>query len=353
MTLSKTNANTTLSLHELGWKPFFQQQLTLDEWDDAIPARVVELHRSIIVVQTEDKRLSLPVLPDMAGITVGDWLLMNHDDHFCRQLERQSLFARKAAGSKVNSQSIAANVDTVFIVSSMNNDFNLNRIERFLALAHEAGADPVVVLTKADLCSDPQDYIRQVQSMDSMLMVEAVNALDTNSVNALISWCTTGKTVAFLGSSGVGKSSLVNTLLNTTSQATGTIREDDSKGRHTTTSRSLHPMPSGSLLLDTPGMRELQLADCEQGVEETFADISRLARDCQFSDCQHNGEPGCAIAAALNQGQLDTRRLNNFRKLMREQALNAATLAQKRARDKSLSRLYRSVQSESRLRKKG
>ena len=350
---SHTTENPTLSLHELGWKPFFQQQLTLDEWEDAIPARVIELHRSIIVVQTEDKRLTLPVIPDMTGITVGDWLLVNHDDHFCRLLERQSLFARKAAGSKVNSQGIAANVDVAFIVSSMNSDFNLNRLERFLALTNEAGAEPVVVLTRADLCADPQDYIRQVQAMDSMLTVEAVNALDASSVNALTSWCTTGKTVAFLGSSGVGKSTLVNTLLNKAAQATGTIREDDSKGRHTTTARSLHPMPSGSLLLDTPGMRELQLADCEQGVEETFADIRRLASSCQFSDCQHNGEPGCAIASALELGQLDTRRLNNYRKLMREQALNSATLAQKRARDKSLSRLYRSVQGESRRRKKG
>ncbi|KEQ14612.1 GTPase RsgA [Endozoicomonas montiporae] len=342
-----------MSLHELGWKPFFQQQLTLDEWDDAIPARVVEQHRSVIVIQTEDERLSLPVLPDMTGITVGDWLLINRENRFSRLLDRQSLFSRKAAGGKVNSQCIAANVDTVFIVSSMNHDFNLNRIERFLALVHEAGAEPVVVLTKADLCEDPQSYLQQVRSMDAMLMVEPVNALDTHSVKALDSWCSMGKTIAFLGSSGVGKSTLVNTLLHRQSQTTGNIREDDSKGRHTTTARSLHPMSSGSLLLDTPGMRELQLADCEQGVEETFADIQRLTQQCQFSDCQHNGEPGCAIEQAIDDGQLEPRRLNNYRKLMREQAMNAATLAEKRARDKSLSRLYQSVQNESRRRKKG
>ena len=151
----------------------------------------------------------------------------------------------------------------------------------------------------------------------------------------------------------MGKSTLVNTLLGQQSQETSDIREDDSKGRHTTTSRSLHAMPSGGLLLDTPGMRELQLADCEQGVEETFADISALAQECQFGDCQHNGEPGCAIGHAIEQEQLDPRRFGNYQKLMREQAMNSASLAEKRARDKSLSRMYRSVQNESRRRKKG
>lgn len=351
--MTHSNSLSILSLHELGWKPFFQQQLALEEWDDTTPARVVERHRSMIVAQTETQRLSLPLLPSMKGLTVGDWILLDSNDRFHRLLDRQSLFARKAAGSRIASQSIAANVDTVFVVSSMNNDFNLNRIERFLALVNEAGAEPVIVLTRADLCDAPQGYIQQIQSMDSMLMVEPVNALDADSVSVLKNWCTAGKTVAFLGSSGVGKSTLVNSLLGQESQSTGGIREDDSKGRHTTTSRSLHTFPEGGLLLDTPGMRELQLADCEQGVEETFADISALAQQCQFGNCQHNGEPGCAITEALKQKQLDPRRLGNYQKLMREQAINSASLAEKRARDKSLSKMYRSVQNESRRRKKG
>ena len=195
--MTHINSISNLSLPALGWKPFFQQQLTLDEWEDAIPARIVELHRSIIVVQTENNRLSLPVLPNMTGLTVGDWILLNQNESFHRLLDRQSLFARKAAGSKVESQSIAANVDTVFVVCSMNNDFNLSRIERFLALANEAGAEPVIVLTKADLCDEPQDYIQQIHSMDSMLMVEAINGLDADSVNVLAEWCSPGKTVAF------------------------------------------------------------------------------------------------------------------------------------------------------------
>jgi ribosome biogenesis GTPase len=286
-------------------------------------------------------------------MVVGDWVLLAADGTFIRLPERLSLFSRKAAGSKVATQNIAANVDTVFIVDSLNSNFNLNRIERYLVLAHDAGVEPVVVLTKADTAADPQHYVQQVQALDRMLMVEAVNALDPASVSVLSDWCGSGKTVAFLGSSGVGKSTLINTLSGQTEQETGTIREQDAKGRHTTTARSLHFIPGGGMLLDTPGMRELQLAACEQGIEETFAEISELAAQCRFSDCRHRNEPGCMIQKAIHAGELDQRRLDNYLKLLREQALNGATLAEKRAKDKSLGKMYRSVQAESTRLKKG
>ena len=346
-------STSTLSNINLGWRPFFQQQLTLEEWDDCSPARVVEQHRSNLIVLSEQGSLSLPVTSSMPSLTVGDWVLLTHDGQFHRVLERVSVFSRKASGSKVQEQLIASNIDTLFVVCSMNNDFNLNRIERYLALANEAGVEPVVVLTKADCCDDPDDFKYQVQAIDPFLMVETVNALDKKSVCVLQNWCSNGKTVAFMGSSGVGKSTLINTLPGASDQSTGSVREDDSKGRHTTTSRSLHLIPTGGLLLDTPGMRELQLADCEQGVDETFSEVTALADQCRFHDCQHENEPGCAIQQALEEGELDSRRFNNYLKLMREQALNGATLAEKRAKDKAFTKMIHGIQTESRRRKKG
>jgi len=336
---------------KLGWGPHFLQQLSLEEYEHSRPGRILQQHKSQLQVATEDGLIVLPLLPTMPQMVVGDWLLLDKDGGYLRLLDRFSLFSRKAAGTKVQTQLIAANVDTAFVVTSVNQDFNLSRIERYLTLVHEAGVEPVVVLTKADLSDDVEESVLAVRSLDQMLMVEAVNALEQDSVLKLTPWCGEGKTVLFLGSSGVGKSTLVNTLMGSERQATAGIREDDSKGRHTTTGRSLHALPSGGLLLDTPGMRELQLADVEDGLERTFADISVLAQSCRFADCGHVSEPGCAILAALESGDLDERRLENYRKIMREQMMNSATLAEKRSRDKALGKFYRSVLTESRRRK--
>lgn len=347
----------SLSLPQMGWSNFYQQQLTLDEWGSVTPARVIEQHRSRLLLWTESGEINMtlaaPLSPQtplntLPPLTVGDWLLLDSEHRVVRLLERLSLFSRKAAGSKVAEQLIAANIDTLFIVCSLNSDFNLNRIERYLALAHEAGVEPVVVLSKSDLCDHSDERLRQVQDLDPMLAVEAINGLDSSSANKLQPWCKSGKTLALLGSSGAGKSTLTNTLLDQQQLATGDIREDDSKGRHTTTGRSLHPAPSGALILDTPGMRELQLFDSETGVAHTFADITELAQQCRFSDCQHQSEPGCAIQSALNSGVLDERRLLNYQKLMREQAFNSASLSEKRARDKNTTRYQQTVQSQSR-----
>ncbi|MEJ2765053.1 ribosome small subunit-dependent GTPase A [Photobacterium sp. MCCC 1A19761] len=345
--------NSTMTLSQLGWQPVFQQQLTLDDLETSITGRILAHHRSGYVVQTEQGEHQLPIHHRLPAMTVGDWILLDHDHQFVRQLERTSLFSRRAPGSKVAEQYIAANVDTLFIVCSLNDDFNLSRIERYLALAREYNVEPVVVLTKADLCDDADDKRAAVQAIDPMLMVEAVNALEPTSGDSLSLWCKTGKTVAFMGSSGVGKSTLVNTLMGESIQQTGSIREDDSKGRHTTTSRSLHFMPSGAVLIDTPGMRELQLADCETGVSETFADVEALSKACRFSDCQHQSEPGCAIQDALETGTLDQRRLNNYFKLLREQARNSSALHEQRARFKQIHKSNRVIVSEKRLMKKG
>lgn len=349
-TFFETLTSTENPLKRLGWKPYFQQQLTLDDYENTQFARVIAHHRSGYVLAGESGQIHLNAHSSLPSMTVGDWVVLDNNQQFIRLLERRSLFTRKAAGDKVAEQLIAANVDTVFIVCSLNHDFNLSRIERYLALVHEAEVEPVIVLSKADLCDNADELKNQVQKLDQLLVIETVNSLETDSVAKLMSWCNEGQTVAFIGSSGVGKSTLINALLGQQEQATSHIREDDSKGRHTTTSRSIHILPSGGLLMDTPGMREIQLADCETGVSETFSDITELAEHCHFSDCQHVSEPGCKVQAAIEDGRLELRRLNNYQKLLREQAINAATLAEKRDKDKQFGKMVRSVMSEKRKR---
>jgi len=334
------------SLSDLGWQPFFQQQLSLDEWDETIPARVVEQYKSEITVATEQGVFNIPLLATMPEMVVGDWLLLDSQQHVIRLLERKTCFSRKAAGSKLKRQLISANVDTAFIVSSMNDDFNLNRIERFLSLVNESGAEPIVLLSKSDQSEIPQSFVAQVQALDPFLMVESINCLDAVSTNKLSPWIKQGTTIAVLGSSGVGKSTLINTLLGKEQQSTAGIREDDDKGRHTTTRRSLISLGAGGMILDTPGMREIQIADCKEGIATTFADIEAYAEQCKFSDCQHQAEPGCAVQQAIVSGDLDQRRLNNYLKLLREEAFNSSSLSERRSSDKALGKYYKHTLSE-------
>jgi len=341
------------TLQQLGWKPFFQQQLSLEELTDFSIGRVIEQHRDRIVVMSEQGQQSLTFSVNDERICVGDWLLFDDQLRVHRGLERQSLFERKAPGSKVTTQLIASNIDSVMIVTSLNQDFSLSRIERYLTLAREAMVEPVIILTKADLCEDVDAKRALVQQLDSMLEVYTLNALDSDDIKQLETHCRNGKTIAFMGSSGVGKSTLVNSLLGFESQQTGGIREDDSKGRHTTTHRVLKVLPIGGVLMDTPGMRELQLGSSEHGVSETFSEITELAEQCRFSDCSHDSEPGCAVQRAIKHGELTERRLQSFQKLLREQAVNGATLAEKRTKDRSLGKLINSAQSASKRFKKG
>ena len=336
-------------LANLGWQPFFQQQLSIQELERLTPARVVEQHRSLFETVTPTQTLSLPVTSSLPPLAVGDWVLLDPESKFIRRLDRKSCFKRKAAGSQLAEQLIAANIDTAFIVCSLNDDFNLSRIERYLAMVKAAGVNPVIVLSKADLCDDPAASCAQVLALDSMLCVEPVNCLDSDSISALLPWCRAGETLVMLGSSGSGKSTLSNALLGVDPQDTGPIRESDAKGRHTTTRRSLFEIPCGAMILDTPGMRELQLTDCEQGVELAFADIGALASECRFNDCRHETEPGCAVQQAIENGNLDERRLNNYRKLLREQAHNSASFVQQRARNREFAKHVKRAQKERKL----
>lgn len=332
-------------LRSIGWKPFFEQQVSIDFVEFRI-ARVSAHHGSQLLLLGKDGEFSVPIqLADRKGesdIAVGDWLVLDANNRVLERLDRQTMLHRKAAGTEVKPQAIAANVDTVFIVTSCNEDFNLSRIERYLALILQSGATPVVVLTKADLVPDAAELRRQTERLHPGLLVETIDARDPEQTKALIEWCDRGRTVALLGSSGVGKSTLANAL-GAPDLATGGIREHDGKGRHTTTARSLHRLPSGGVLIDNPGIRELQLPACEDGVAELFDDVYLIARNCRFRDCRHEGDAGCAIHEAIEAGQLDERRFVSFKKLAAEQAHNSRSLAERHERDRAFGKLYKST----------
>ncbi|WOX04560.1 ribosome small subunit-dependent GTPase A [Microbulbifer pacificus] len=344
-------------LRVLGWKPFFQQQLSLDELTDCEPVRVMAVHRGQLEVSGErgDEVVLVhgPLFDDAEEKpTVGDWLLLERDSRKpLRRLERSSLFRRMAPGAK-QVQLIAANIDNVLIVTSCNHDFNLSRIERYQALVKEAGCRACVVVTKADQSDAHEQYREALKSYRDLPLV-LVNALDSASVEVLREYCRSGETLSLLGSSGVGKSTLLNSLAGSELAATAGIREDDSKGRHTTRHRALYAIPEGGLLLDSPGMRELGLADVSEGLTAVFSDISELAAKCRFADCAHETEPGCAVRAAMDSNELDERRVRNWRKLEREVKRNSRTLAETRAEERAFSQLVRTVGGHARSRKSG
>lgn len=255
---------------------------------------------------------------------VGDWVVV--ESHGGKNpatihhvLPRTSQFVRKAAGTSTEGQIVAANVDTVFLLSGLDGDFNLRRIERYLVAAWESRATPVVVLNKADVCSELDDVIGQVESVAIGVPIHPISAISGRGLEWLEPYLLPGKTVALMGSSGVGKSTLTNYLLGQKQQDIQEVRTDDSRGRHTTTHRQLFPLPSGALLIDSPGMRELQLWSDGSGLQETFGEIEALAEGCKFHDCQHATEPGCAVKEAIALGTLDPRRFQSYQKLQREQ----------------------------------
>lgn len=330
--------SSEVTLADLGWTPFFSEQLSAQERDAVQPVRVMAVHRGMVAVAGEpfDGMIS-SILPQSQGPedrpTVGDWLLVDRDDHTAqRLLNRVNLFKRPAAGDDRRTQLIAANVDTLFIVTSCNQDFNIARLERYLVLARDVGVHPVLVLTKIDITDTPEHFRDAARALEADLEVEMVNGRDPQSVERLARWCGPGQTVALLGSSGVGKSTLVNSLRGSDSIATQAVREIDGKGRHTTTVREMHRLHGGGWLVDTPGMREFKLADSTTGIAEVFDDIVNLTLECRYTNCTHEAEPGCAIQAAVREGALEPERIARWRKLSAEDAVNTTIAATRRTR---------------------
>ena len=330
------------TLAQLGWRTFFSEQVSAEQSHTCRPVRVMSVHRGRVTVAGEGFEDSIAsTLPERGGAedrpTVGDWLLIDRaSGSIVRILDRVSLFKRPAPGDDRRVQLIAANVDTLFVVTSCDQDFNVARIERYLVLAREVGVRPVVVLTKADLSPAPQTLVDAARALQSGLLVELVDGRDPMRAGHLGEYCGMGETVALVGSSGVGKSTLVNTLMGSRSIATQAVREDDGKGRHTTTVREMHRLAGGAdgggWLVDTPGMRELGMSEVASGVVEVFDDVTDVALECRFANCSHAEEPGCAIRAAIADGTLDPERVVRWRKLTEEDAVNSGAAAIRRSR---------------------
>ena len=317
------------SLDDLGWQAFFADQTTPEEMADAPPVRVASVHRNSFSVVGPGIDMLIPAGHEA---TVGDWILLNRaQPSASRVLARKSLIKRRAPGHDRQTQLIAANLDTAFIVTSCNLDFNVARLERYVALAFEAGVVPVILLTKADEADAPEEYVAQAQGVARDVAVLSLDARGSDAAARLAQWCGAGQTVGFMGSSGVGKSTLVNALSGWQAAATRDIRADDAKGRHTTTRRQLHFLPSGCVVLDTPGMRELQVTDAAMGVAEVFSDLTDLAADCHFNNCRHATEPGCAVQAAVATGAIDAGRVARWRKLLAEDEANTQSLGLRKA----------------------
>ena len=334
---------TNTILADLGWTADFMRQLDLTEVGTTDPARVTGVHRNRIETLSAAGPQDLIPASDLntGDVAVGDWVLARGPVAL-RVLDRRTELQRKAAGTGVARQLIAANVDTALIVSSCNHDFNIGRLERYLVLCASAGIEPVLVLTKADTCPDPAAYVAQARTMQRGLAVVALNAHAGQVRQELAEWCRKGRTLVLLGSSGVGKTTLSNALTGG-SAAVQDIREDDAKGRHTTTARSLVAMAEGGWLIDTPGVRELQLTDVADGIEALFDDLTDLALTCRFSDCQHEVEPGCAVQAAIAAGDLDPDRLQRWYKLKREDRFNSQTIHQAHLRARTFGKMHRKV----------
>jgi ribosome biogenesis GTPase len=349
------------SLEQLGWNGFFAEAMASFHEQGVVPARVIAEHRGLYrvsgmagempaevtgrIMYHAEERLDYPVVGDWVAAAVldqGERAVIHHI------LPRASVLARKHAGRRIEGQAIAANIDIIFIVIGLDRNFNLNRVERYLAVASGSGARPIVVLSKSDLAADPEGKAAEVRSRTGNATVIAVSARTGSALEGLREPLIGGRTGCFIGSSGVGKSSLINRLAGSELIRTAEVREADSKGRHATSHRELFVLDSGGIVIDTPGMRELGLWDSEEGIERAFADIEELAAGCAFRDCTHRIEPHCAVRAAVDAGELEPARYENFLKLDREQEhLEARTdrlkQQEKKAHDKKLSKAVKDV----------
>jgi ribosome biogenesis GTPase / thiamine phosphate phosphatase len=320
-----------VSIFHWGWNSYFEAIWRDMEREKAVPARVIAQSRGSWCVAGDfgkcsaeaAGKLRLAAEEGADWPAVGDWVAAELQDQggaaMIREvLPRRSQFVRKMAGKKFAEQVIAANVETALLVSALDGDFNPRRVERYLAQCWESGAKPVIILNKADACECLEEKVDEIEKVARGVPVCAVSAKTAQGFEELVRYLGRGQTLVLLGSSGVGKSTIVNRLLGRDLQEVEQVRESDSRGRHTTTARQLFALPGGALLMDTPGLRELQLWDANEGISQTFAEIEAFAARCRFTNCTHGREPGCAVQAAIQTGALDLGRLENWRKVQRE-----------------------------------
>ncbi|MEE9557832.1 MAG: ribosome small subunit-dependent GTPase A [Candidatus Adiutricales bacterium] len=362
-----------MDMETLGWNSFFQQHLDQLSDKEAIPGRIIRESKNLYQVYSEEGELMAEISGKMryeaqdasTFPTVGDWVALKTrpgEDRatIINLLPRQSKFSRKAvlsggvpgSGGKTEEQVLAANIDTVFLVSGLDHDFNLRRIERYLSIAWDSGAAPVIILNKADLCDDIDSRRAEVEEVAFGVPLLTVSALDKTGLVSLEEYLMPGKTSVFLGSSGVGKSTIINSLTGIELLKTAPLRESDQRGKHTTTHRELILLPFGGAVIDTPGLREIQIWLDNEGMENTFRDVMEFAEQCRFRDCSHSNEPGCAVLGAIETGDLDEDRFQSYLKLqleMRHLSIRQNVKARRQA-SKNFQKKIRRVQEE---RKKG
>ena len=327
-----------MELKELGWNSFFQNHFKQFEDGKNIPARVSSIRKDTYQVFSEKGELRAKILGKIYNRShsksdfpvIGDWVVLDFDpssdfSSISAILPRQSRFSRKVSGSRkrkssgiIDEQIIAANIDTVFIIMGLDRDFNVRRIERYLTLVFDSGANPVILLNKSDICKDTEDKIIKIESIALGIPIHTLSAKNHVGLDLLLKYLQKGQTVALVGSSGVGKSTLINSLLGEQRQKVENLSQSGRKGQHTTTTREMIFVPSGGMIIDNPGLREIQLSADQDGLKESFKDIEEIAQYCRFNDCQHDEEPNCSVKAAIEDGTIDANRYHNYLKLKQE-----------------------------------
>lgn len=358
-----------MNIIDLGWNNFFNQQYEQIKSEEMIPARISKEHKNIYHIFSELGEMSAELSGKYRHQVkarsdlpcVGDWVVVaprpqegTATIHYL--LERKGCFTRKAAGDLTEEQVLAANIDIAFLVSALDNDFNLRRIERYITTVWDSGASPVIILNKIDLCDDLQDYIDRVEEVAFGIPICPISAIENAGIEKLQQYLKPKITAAFLGSSGVGKSTIINKLYGSDIFKTSAVREDDSRGRHTTSHREMIMLPEKGILIDTPGMRSVQLWSDSETLKNSFSDIEEITTRCKFNDCNHTSEPGCAVNQALEDGSLDQKRYNSYVKQQKELISLAIRKNQKESRKEARvwGKKIREIQQvKKELRKKG
>jgi len=347
-----------LNLNDLGWNSTIGDFIRENKITDLIPGRVTNQNGKHYKIMTQDGEKStilsnsfLNSINNKSEIpAVGDWVALKKNMevntfHIQILLPRKNKLSRKVAGTKSEEQIIASNIDIVFIVTSLDQDFNIRRLERYLTMVNEINAQVIIILNKIDKCKDLNKYIKETEKISQKIPILTISAKKGNNIEEVIKFVKTGKTIVLIGSSGVGKSTLINQLLGYSRQAVGEVRQSDGKGRHITSSRELIMLPDGGMIIDNPGIREIQLWSSGEGISKTFQDIEELSFLCKFRDCCHESEPGCAVIKAVEEGNLNIERLNSYKKLIRELEYSQIrrNTYERRKKDKQFGKMCRQV----------